>query len=142
TSQKQEVLPNSYKSIANQIGLNFFSAYYKQLAKNLYGFISWNASGNYGFSSYNSNSGGVESIQKTNSINIGISAVPGITYKLNKRLLVNAALNNILAVSFSGSKTTYSNSSQVDKNNRFNLSSSLSGGSLGNIGIGFSYLLK
>lgn len=138
----QQSSPDSYKNNSNQIGLNYFSSYYKTIAKNFYGFITWSASGYYGYSSYNSTLSGVESTRKSNSISIGISAIPGITYKLNKRVLFNATLNNILSASFTSSKTTYSNSTQVDKGNGFYLSSSLSGGSLGNIGLGFSILLN
>ncbi|OIR00630.1 hypothetical protein GALL_173210 [mine drainage metagenome] len=141
-SQNQQFPPNSNKISSNQIGLNYYSTYYKTIAKNLYGFITWSAFGNYSFNSNNTTSNGVESVQKGTGFNLGFNVVPGISYRLNKRVLFNATLNNILSASFTSSKTTYSNSTQIDKGNGFNLSSSLSGGSLGNIGIGFSILLN
>lgn len=142
SSWSQESSPDSYKNHSNQIGLNYFSAYYKPFAKNLYGYITWGAFGNYGFGSNNTTSSGVETIQKVNGINVGFSATPGISYKLNKHVLVNATLNNVLSASFTTRKTTYSNSAQADKFNSFGLSSSLNNINLGNIGIGFSILLN
>ncbi|MDE3144918.1 MAG: hypothetical protein KGL19_12230, partial [Bacteroidota bacterium] len=142
SSQHQESPPNLYKTNSNQIGLNYFSTYYHPLAKNFYWFITWSASGNYSFNSYNTTLSSVETIQKTNGFGVGIATTPGISYKLNKRILLNATLNNILVASFTSTRTTYSNSSQVDKYNSFGLSSSLNNINLGNIGIGFSILLN
>lgn len=140
-SQQQEVQPNLYKNNFNQIGFSYFSAYYKPLVKNLYGYITWGASGNYNFNSYHTTVSSVESVQKTNGFSVGISATPGIAYKLNKRVLINVALNNLLLASFTSNKSTYSNSAQVDKYNGFGLYSSLNNNNLGNISIGFNILL-
>lgn len=128
---------NYFNQNQNIISINYFSSYYKSFAKNLYGWLTWYASGNYTFAS------GANYIQKAQDFGIGASIVPDITYKISKRVLLNASLNNLLSLSYSHNETNYvSSTNPTLTQNSFGFSSSLSTTNIGNIGLGFSVLLN
>jgi len=129
--------PSSFKQNYNSVGLGLFATQYRSFGKNFFGFIRFNLNGNYQFGTRVQS--GVD--QKIRGYGFSAGLTPGISYKINKRVLLNGTLNNIALLSFNHQKTTYSNSSQVTRTNQTGLYSSLSNGSLGAIGIGFNLLL-
>lgn len=130
--------PASYKMNFNSVGLGLFSTHYRSLGKNFFGFLRFNLNGNYQFG--NTIQSGVD--QKNRGYELSAGLTPGISYQISKRVLLNGTLNNIALLNYNHRKTTYSNSSEVNKINQTGLYSSLSNGSLGAIGIGFSLLLN
>jgi len=130
--------PSSYKMNYNSVGLGIFSTHYRSFGKNFFGFLRFNLNGSYQFG--NTVQSGVD--QKNRGYELSAGLTPGISYRLNKRVLLNGTLNNIASLNFNHRRTTYSNSGEVNKINQTGLYSSLSNGSLGAIGIGFSLLLN
>lgn len=89
----------------------------------------------------------VEDASKTSKANIwnaGVYITPGISYRITERLLIDARFNNLLAVSYSqqkAKKNTLQNMGYSDYD-YLSASTSLNNNTLGNIGIGFRWLLK
>jgi len=134
-TQKQPGLAN-YSSTMNYLGASFFSQYYFPIAKQFYAFLQWNSTAGINFG----NTTGYSNNFKGYSIATGLN--PGLSYKLNKRFLFNASLNNLVSLGYSHSKNNLNVMSGNGVMNSFTLSSSLNSGSLGNIGLGFVYLIK
>ncbi len=122
------------------IAANYFSTYYHSFGKSFLVWLNWNTGLSYGFSNYNQTS--ATSSSKSNSFGISSSLNPGISYRINDRFLLNAALNNFLSLSYNHSKNTNSNYPSINneyKQNNFALNTNMS---LTNINIGISYLMK
>ncbi|HJV21018.1 MAG TPA: hypothetical protein VJ552_14125 [Sediminibacterium sp.] len=130
--------PSSYKMNYNSVGLGIFSTHYRSFGKNFFGFLRFNLNGSYQFG--NTVQSGVD--QKNRGYEFSAGLTPGISYQISKRILLNGTLNNIASLNFNHRRTTYSNSGEVNKINQIGLYSSLSNGSLGAIGLGFSLLLN
>jgi hypothetical protein len=99
----------------------------------------------YNYLSSNQNPSSPYSTQKSSGFNIGSGIAPGISYKISKKVLLNASLNNLLLLSFNHNKVDYATSTNTSAEitqNNFGFYSSLTNGTLGNIGIGFSILLN
>ena len=144
TQQKTESPRNTQNtnSINQTIGVNVFSQRFYSLSKNLYFTLNTPASVYYMF--------GKNIVESSNSINeskgkgytINISVAPGLSYQLNNRWLFDAYLSNLVNIGFSHSQSKSSNSNFKTKGNSFGVSSSLSNTNLGNVGLGFRWLLK
>ena len=142
--QKSESPNNAQNSyIINQtIGVNVFSQRLYSMAKKLYFTLNTPASIYYMF--------GKNIVKSSNSINesmgkgysINLSLAPGVSYQLNNRWLFDAYLSNLVNVGFSHNQSKSSTSNYKTKSNNFGISSSLSNTNLGNIGLGFRYLLR
>lgn len=134
---------NGYKNFLNSAGLNIFSQHFISLSSNLFFTIQTSALALYSFCKLS------DLITTTTTKNkaYGISAAlaPGISYKLNSRILFDAYFSNLLSVGYTYS-TTVTNyplpKETKTHGNSFNISSSLSNTNLGNIGLGFRWLLK
>ena len=130
-------------NVINQtIGVNVFSQRLYNMAKNLYFTLNTPASVYYMF--------GNNKIESSNSVNeikntgysINLSLAPGLSYQLNNRWLFDAYLSNLVNIGFSHNQSKSSPSNNKTKSNNFGISSSLSNTNLGNIGLGFRYLLR
>jgi hypothetical protein len=106
--------------------------------------VNTTAGGSYNFGSQLYTLNNVENEGKSRGYGMGVSLAPGLSYKLTTRFLVDAYLSNFIFIVYSHSKTTYSSptSRPSSTQNSFNLLSSLSNTNLGNVGIGFRWLIK
>lgn len=134
---------NSYKNITHSGGINIFSQRFIPLKNNFFFTIQTGATALYSFSKQSDFKS--QAMTKTNVYGISASLAPGLSYRINNRFLFDAFLSNILSVGYQHSSTitnyplpnetkTYSNS--------FNISTSFSNANLGNVGLGFRWLLK
>lgn len=141
---------NSYDSsfqklYNNAIAVNGFSQRFFTLAKNLFFTVNTSVSAGYNFGKQ-INSPNYNIISKTTGFSVGVSLAPGLSYRLTQRLLFDAYLSNLISVSYAYSQTKYNNYTAAgylkSTQNSFNLSSSLSNTNLGNVVLGFRWLLK
>lgn len=140
-SESPNSLPNSYNT--NQsVGVNVFSQRFYSMAKKLYFTLNTPASIYYMFGNNNAGSSTSVNESKTSGYSINVSLAPGLSYQLNNRWLFDAYLSNLVNVGFSHNQTKTANSNLKTKGDSFGISSSLSNTNLGNIGLGFRYLLK
>ena len=144
-SRQKTESPNSVQntnSINQSVVINVFSQRFYSIAKNLYFTLNTPASVYYMF--------GNNTVESSNSVNeikntgysINLSLAPGLSYQLNNRWLFDAYLSNLVNIGFSHNQSKSSTSNNKTKSNNFGISSSLSNTNLGNIGLGFRYLIK
>lgn len=134
--------PNDY---SHYIGLNLFSQHFFTLAPKFYFSVIGTGSLGYSFGSNTYRSGVNEINKKSSGYNINIGLAPGLSYRIIPRLLFDAYLNNFLYAGYTHSQVKENvNVPAVVKGyaNSFTVSSSLGNTSLGNIGVGFRWLLK
>ena len=116
--------------------------YYTNLGKKFYFGIGGTLSGFYGKQEY-SDGGTLRGINKYYVGNFSI--IPSLSYQLNKRFVSNLSTgNNFIGLNYVNSKTTET-SNMVDakrSNTNFELTAGFTKSFLGNLNIGFSYLLK
>lgn len=133
---------DSGKTYSHSFGVNLFSQRFFTLAHNFYFTVNTGGALAYNFgksalkNNYYSNGSGY-------SINISIA--PGISYRVTERLLFDAYLANLLNVYYSHNQNTNPNLPSTDNKvsqSFFGVSSSLSNTSIGNVGLGFRWLLK
>lgn len=134
---------NSFKNIAHSEGINIFSQRFISLGNNFFFTIQASATGLY---SYGKQSDFMtKAMTKAKVYSITAAMAPGLSYKINRRLLFDALLTNILSAGYQHTTavTNYPLPKETKThNNTFNISSSLSNTTLGNIGVGFRWLLK
>lgn len=125
-------------------GLNIFYRKYKPIIKDLYFFAE--VSGGYSYSRvyygiYRPGSDGYRNVSNGGSINL----TPGISYSLWKHLQVELIMQNLAYVNYSSIKTIYTTSGPLAatpaKQNIFNAGVNLNSNFVGNLGIGFKFLL-
>lgn len=125
----------------NQYNIGFFYRDYKKLAKDLYFFGQANAGYFYANQKYD------YEVNKANSYKVvqnggAVSIAPGIAYKACKKVFIELSLNNLVYARYSTSNTTYEGSDKKLKGHDFNIGTAFSNnGFLGNIGIGFRFIL-
>ena len=144
-SQQKSVSPNyaQKSNIKNQnIGVNVFSQRFYNLAKNLYFTLNTSGSVSYLFGKTVIESSNTYNESKSKGYAINVGLTPGFSYQLNNRWLFDAYLSNLVNVGFSHNQSKSSTSNYKTKSNNFGISSSLSNTNLGNIGLGFRYLIK
>jgi len=126
----------------HSIGAEFFSQRFISLAQNLFFTINSSFGGNYSFGTKKSTTNNVDYKDETRGYNIGAEIAPGLSYKLTKRLLFDSYLNNFISINYNylRQKLSSGNTGLVQKN--FSVSSSLSNTSIGNVGLGFRWLLS
>lgn len=130
------------KYITQSAGINLFWQRFIPLGNNFYFTIYTGGSILYNFGKQSEPTNNATIKNSGYSISAGVS--PGISYKINNRFLFDASLANILSAGFQHSNTTnnYPLPQTIKTHyNSFNLSSSLSNTSLGNISLGFRWLL-
>ena len=142
TSNNNSTSPTGYHT--HYIGINVFSQRFYSLATKLYftiyagGLVTYN----FGKSTYFYN--GTQDV-KNRGYSISGGLTPGLSYRLTPRLLFDASLNNFLSIGYtrmSADAAPNLPSSGKSYSNNFYISSSLSNTSVGNVGIGFRWLLK
>lgn len=128
----------------HSIGINLFSQRFFSLAQKFFFTINTAGAVGYSFGKQISTANNIKSEAKTSGYGIGISVAPGLSYRLTPRLLFDAYLSNLINISYSHNQAKGKNEAATDAKtfqNNFNLSSSLSNASLGNVGLGFRLLL-
>lgn len=133
------------KSYNHSIGLNLFSQQFFTLAPKFYFTVTATGSLAYNFGKTTYEVSNNENARKGCGYNINLGLAPGLTYRLTQRLLFDAYLSNLLSVGYTHTQYKGSLSSTSDDKsyqNSFGVSYSLSNTSLGNIGLGFRWLLK
>lgn len=68
------------------------------------------------------------------NMSMGLALAPGLSYNFYKSIYLDVSINNLAALSYNSSQTA------TVKQNSFSVTSGLSGGSLNNVGIGFSII--
>ncbi|HEX8334187.1 MAG TPA: hypothetical protein VF622_16315 [Segetibacter sp.] len=145
--QKSEYsLNNSTQRIPNHlIGINLFSQRFFSLSEKIFFTTNTGGAVTYSFGkNINKNNNNVNET-KSSGYGIAINFAPGLSYRLTQRLLFDAYLSNLINVRYSHTETKYNNPPNMDTrstHNNFSISSSLSNTSLGNVGLGFRWLLK
>lgn len=130
---------------SNSIGINFFSQRFFTLTQNLFFTINTSASAYYSFGKQINTTNNIESEAKSSGYGGNANFAPGLTCKLTQRLLFDAYLSNLISIGYSHNETKDNNIAPPNNKlfqNNFNLSSSLSNTSLGNVGLGFRWVLK
>ena len=130
------------RTTSNGINLGAFDQHIKNFNKNLFGFLETNISGGYTWGKY-TNSASSAAIFKTKGYNIGTNANIGIGYRITKRLIADATLTNLLAISYSNyGPETNTPTMQSSKTSNFNISTGLSSLSLNSVAIGFRWVFQ
>jgi len=130
---------------SHSIGVNVFSQRFFTLPQNLFFTINTGASAAFSFGKQTNTSVNFISRRKSTGYGISVSLAPGLSYRLTQRLLFDAYLSNLINISYFHTETNFKNTQTPDTKstqNNFNLSSSLSNTTLGNVGLGFRWLLK
>ncbi len=141
--QKAAIASSSqYQTSTNQtLGASAFSQRFFTLRHKLFFTINTSAVANYGFGE-NRNPVNTTNLGKTSGYGISINLAPGLSYRLADRWIFDAYLSNFASIGFSHNVVKMTNTPQKNTNNSFSISSSLSNTNLGNIGLGFRYLIK
>jgi hypothetical protein len=125
----------------NNYNAGLFYREYKQLGKDFYFFGNANASYHISNEKADHQSANKDTERKRKGATIGIS--PGLSYQLFKKLQVELTIPSLISISYFTSK--YEDQQfpgTVSKEKSFSISSNLFGNStLGNLGLGFRFLL-
>ncbi len=133
---------NDYSTSTNQIlGASVFSQRFFALSQKLFFTINTAAAASYAFGE-NRNTANTTYLGKTSGYAININLAPGLSYRLTNRWLFDASLSNLANIGYSHNVVKMTNTPQKNINNSFSIASSLSNTNLGNIGLGFRYLLQ
>ncbi|MCY7420747.1 MAG: hypothetical protein LH478_03280 [Chitinophagaceae bacterium] len=129
------------ESKSQNMAVNAFSQKFLGVANKLFFTINSGASINYSFGKNESFNGSSDISSKSNIYGVNVNLAPGLSYRIGNHFLFDAYLSNLVNIGYTHSQTKGSNSSEKSVSNNFNLSSSLSNTSLGNIGLGFRWLI-
>jgi Outer membrane protein beta-barrel domain len=102
---KNETTPLTGKASSNSYGAGLFVRKYGVVKNNLYGFLQGNVGFNYAKSSNEQT--GFSSENKQTSAGINIS--PGLSYKISKKIHLEAGLRDLAALIYGKTKTTNNN---------------------------------
>ncbi|MEJ7677645.1 MAG: hypothetical protein WKG06_07215 [Segetibacter sp.] len=133
------------KTWNHSIGIDLFSQRFFTLAQKFFFTINTSGGLSYSFGKQISTTNNIKSEAKSSGYGIGVNLAPGLSYRLTPRFLFDAYLSNLINISYSHNQTKGKNEAATDmksSQNSFNLSSSLSNTSLGNVGLGFRWLLR
>ncbi len=78
---------------------------------------------------------------KITTVGAVVNVGPGITYQLNSRFLLDAYFNNLVNIGYSHNFIKNATSGSSSTGGSFNFSSGLTGTNLGNIALGFRWLI-
>jgi hypothetical protein len=128
----------------NVIGINLFSQKFFTLSRNFFFTLKTSGGLGYTFGKQINTTNDIDSESKSSGYSVSLSLSPGLSYRLTPRLLFDADLSNLLSIGYNYNETKGKGATSYirsfDKN--FYLSSALSNTSLGNVGLGFRWLLK
>lgn len=138
------VLNNSTElTKSHSIGVRFFSQRFFSLTQNLFFTVTGSIGGSYSFGEITSTTNNVENKTKTPGYGVAADLAPGLSYKLSKRLLFDAYLNSLISINyFRQMRKDPSTGNTRTFQKGFNVSSSLSNTNIGNVGLGFRWLLR
>ena len=142
---------NSYMSTdisriwRNTLGINIFSRKFFTLTHNFFFTVNTNGGFGYAFGKQKNTTNSIETEGKTSGYGIAVSLTPGLSYRLTPRLLFDANLSNLINAGYSYNQTKGKDASGADVktfDKGFSFSTALSNTSLGNVGLGFMWLLR
>lgn len=140
---KQTIFLNQTESITSKNNFNeagLFYRGYKKLGKDFYFFGQANGSIYFSKTKFNHTTSINNSINK--NVGVSISVAPGLAYAISKKFHLELSLQNLAAIQYSTSKHEFTNPAiRTINSNSFSFNSSLGGGVLGNMGIGFRLIL-
>ena len=140
---KQTYFFNANQSTVAKNNLNeagIFYRKYKKLGKDIYLFGQANASVNFGKTTYSYANLMDNSTVKQSGILLSFS--PGLAYALSKKFHIELSIQNLIAIQYNSLKQQFSNPLyQTYRSNSYGINTSLSSGSLGNVGLGFRLIL-
>lgn len=134
---------NSFKNIQHSAGINTFSQRFISLGKDFFFTIQTSAAALYSYS--NQADFVSKATSKITGYSITFALTPGISYKISRRFLFDAFLSNLLFAGYQHSTTTTNYPVPKETkthNNSVNISTSLSNTNVGNVGLGFRWILK
>jgi len=134
---------NGYKSISHNIGINAFSQRFISLGNSF--FFTLQTSGTALFTIYKQNDFLSKATAKGRSYLVSAALAPGVSYKINNRFLFDAFLSSFLSASYAHTSTTLNYPLPRETKTHsdgFSIASSLSDNAIGNIAVGFRWLLK
>jgi hypothetical protein len=141
---KSSISTDIEKTNNNLIGIDLFAERFFSLSENLFFTFQTVARVNYRFGKNTTTSPVSEIISESKGYGLGVGLTPGFSYRLSRRFLFDAHLSDILSAGYNYSEMKVSAPSAglpKSTNSNFNLSSSLSNTNLGNVGLGFRWLL-
>ena len=131
-------LQDYQKSRSNSFGANIFTQKFFPIAPKFFFTTQLKASADY---SYGSNNYSTQTYIVTNKgLAVAVSVIPGLTYQLTNRWLIDGFLNNLFLAGYSYNWTYTPFDKRTTKN--FTVSSSLTNLTSGNLALGFRYLLR
>ena len=137
--------PDVTKIWRNSLGVNVFSQKFFNLTRNFFFTVNTSGGAGYSFGKQTNTANDIENKSTNSGYSVSLSVSPGLSYRLTPRLLFDANLSNLIYISYYYNQTKAkdavgSDIKTFDKS--FSLSSSLSNTTLGNVGLGFRWLLK
>jgi hypothetical protein len=121
-------------------GMGIFYRAYKSLGKEFYIFGEGGASFSDSYQSGKDYYGKI--LVSGHTYNGTIYFMPGIAYKMSKKVFIEVTMPNLFLISYYASNIAVQDTiSYHDKQNRFSISTSLSSTVLGNLGVGFRLIL-
>ncbi|HEX8356509.1 MAG TPA: hypothetical protein VF610_03820 [Segetibacter sp.] len=133
------------KSYAHNAGVTIFSQRFITLGPKLYFTMQAGLSVAYSFGKSFYKTGSTDVATNNNGYGVNANLAPGLSYRLLNRVLFEGYLSNLINIGYNYTKSEPGNSSTSNNKSyqeSFGISSSLSNSSLGNVGIGFRWLLK
>lgn len=127
------------KTKNSNYGAGIFLRKYSSIKNNFYGFLQ----GNLGFSYSKNKNENSTSFYEGKQTSVGVNMSPGLSYKVSKKLHIEAGLREIASMGYSVTKNrnVVSTTSSDSKTNSFSVSTSLNNFS-SNIYFGFRLLLS
>ena len=142
---KYESGMNPYRENNHQISAGVFSQRFVSLPQNLFFTMMGSANVGYNFGTRIQSYTPINSKIEMKGYSVTAGLAPGLSYRLTPRWLLSASLNNFISAGFDHSESKdllAVGGPRKSTSNVLNLSSSLSGLSLGDVSLGFRYLLK
>ena len=134
---------NNYKYAYHSGGINIFSQRFMSLGNKFFFTVLAGATVRY---NYNKQADLIsKATSKTTGYSIDAGLNPGLTYKINDRFLFDAVLSNFIYTAYQHANGTSNYPLPQEAkthSNSFYITTSLSNTSLGNVGLGFRWLLK
>ena len=144
-NQKTKDIITYANSKNSSIGMVLSSQRFFTLSQNFFFTVNTSVGANYSFGNSLNTVNNITNETKNNGYAVNASFAPGLSYRVTKRLLFDAYLSNLIFAGYSHSETKNkdpqaTNAKSTQSN--FAISSSLSNTSLGNVGLGFRWLLR
>ncbi len=131
------------KSVGNNYGLNFSKQCFMPIAKNFYFVMGGGISGMYTENKTTYYQSSVYQTNKSGQFTAGLQ--PGVSYKLNKKILFDLYIPNIFSINYTTGTQHYFAANGADTkstNNSFNLATNLNSNLWNNLNFGIRFLLN